>query len=328
MAMDDFAPAGPEQLRDELDQDLFDFPPMEEPKQSAPAPAPEASAPAAAPAAAAAASPAAPTGGYTGMDEDLDIDIFDFPPLVDSSRSEAPVIAGGDIEASIEQAAKAVSDLLEDDLGEMIAVHERDMAERDTVDAPAVAPSAPSAPAPVAAPVATPAPAAAPAAVTVSAAPSKVQWVLVGALIVFMVGVLGIAWRLTSSFSDSLERVRDDVELGNQALESQNAEQMRRIAELQRELLAQQALASQQATASPEAPRQFTARTPAELTILAAEASIESGEFAAARQMLFRDLASADSMPVDQRESTVQRMELLIAQSFELQARQLQEEGR
>jgi HAMP domain-containing protein len=317
MAMDDFAPAGPEQLSDELDQDLFDFPPMEEPKVSAPAPEAAAPAPTAAPA-------AASTGGYTGMDEDLDLDIFDFPPLIDSSRTQAPAIAGGDLEESIEQAAKAVSELLEDDLGEMIAVHERDLAERDAVDAPTVAPAAPAA----AAPVATPAPATAPTTVAVSAAPSKVQWVLVGALIVFMVGVLGIAWRLTSSFSDSLERVRDDVELGNQALESQNAAQMRRIDELQRELLAQQALASQQVAVSTETPRQFTARTPAELTILAAQASIESGEFAAARQMLFRDLASADSMPIDQRESTVQRMELLIAQSFELQARQLQEEGR
>jgi HAMP domain-containing protein len=322
MAMDDFAPAGPDQLHDELDQDLFDFPPMEEPKASAPAPAPEPET-----AAPAAASAASETTGSTGMDEDLDLDIFDFPPLVDTSRSEAPVIAGGDLEESIEEASKAVSQLLEDDLGEMIEIHERDLQEREAQQAPATQPAAPVPAAALPNPVATPAP------ITVSASPSKMQWVLVGALVFFMAGALGIAWRLTSSFSASLERVRDDVELGNQTLEVQNAEQMRRIDELQHELLAQQALAqqalaSQQGSTSAGSPGQLTARTPAELTILAAEASIASGEFAAARQMLFRDLASADSMPIGQREANVQRMELLIAQSFSLQAQQLQEEGR
>lgn len=325
MAMDDFAPAGPEQLNDELDQDLFDFPPMEAPKASAAASEPDepTTVTETAPTPTSPASPAKASGGYTGMDEDLDLDIFDFPPLVDHSQNEAPLIAGGDLEESIEDAAKAVSELLEDDLGEMIAVHERDLAERD-------APRQEAAPAPAPAPAMAPAPAAstAPATLTVSSAPSKVQWVLVGSLITFMVGVLGIAWRLTSTFSDSLERVRDDVELGNQALETQNLEQMRRIDELQRELLAQQALASQQLAAAGETKTTFTTHSPADLTILAAEASLQSGEFAAARQMLFRDLAAADSMPIDQREATVQRMELLIAHSFELQAQQLQEEGR
>lgn len=328
MAMDDFAsasdPKAPGKEID-LDEDLFDFPPIETEEASAAsveaAPAEAAPAPTAAPETTSAPSPtaaspsAAASAGYTGMDPDLDVDIFDFPPIEDDAAP--PSIAGGDLEASLDEAAETVHTLIEDDLGEMIQEHHEEL-ERQKVEAEAPpAPPEPEAPQPAAS---TPTPASLPA-VAVSAGSSRTQQVLVGAVILFMVGVLSIAWRLTSTFSQSLERVRDDVEAGNRTLSEQSLAQLQRIDELEAELVEQQRRAARAETEGHAAVPAM--RSPIDLTLLSAESAIEDGDFAAAREILYGDLASIDALPTEMRAGAAERMEFMIARSYELEARRL-----
>ncbi len=329
MAMDDFGSSTGVGAGPDLDEDLFDFPPMEvaEPAPIAVEAAEEPAAPkegATQPKAAAA--PAAQSKGYTGMDAELDLDIFNFPVLEDDS-----VEATASIEASIDEAAQTVNDLLEDDLGEMIQDHHEELERKKEAEEVAKQPPVASTPAPSAPVQTAPAPVmAVPSVQTIPVAglPTRVQWVLVGVASAFMLGLLLIAWQLTSAFSRSLERVRDDVAESTQALQVQNAEQIARIDELQAELLAQQALANQALQEGAAGTPPLARRTSSEITLLAAQSSIDSHDFTAARRMLFRDLANADTIPIEERDEMTQKMEFMIARSYLLESQVLAEEGR
>ncbi|MFT7487040.1 MAG: hypothetical protein ACI9F9_002899, partial [Candidatus Paceibacteria bacterium] len=218
MGLDDFAPAA--SAEENLDEDLFDFPPMNIPEP------PRAEVEVVAEVATddldlseegstAVAKEAKGRATCTGLDPKLDADLFGFPPL-DLSSLGAAEPEQLDAELAVAGGGPSVADFLEDDLGDIMRdAHEEQ--ERTTVPAAqgsivqpvAAAASVASAPVAAAASVASAPVAAAPAAMaapvqvhTVAAAgpPSKLMLVMTAATILFMCGLLGIAWRATSTF--------------------------------------------------------------------------------------------------------------------------------
>ena len=343
MGLDDFAPA--EEAND-LDEDLFDFPPMELPEapvaEAEPAPAGEA---AAAPAAADAAAPAAaapvpntPTI-CTGLDPELDEDLFGFPPM---DLSELGIVAGdaaqGDIEESIQKATQQVTDMLEDDLGDIVREASAEEAtpappppplEIPDAPAPAVQEAAPApqpaaqpapaaqAPAP-AAPVATQVAYAAP--VAVSSTSPRAMWVLTAGVLLFMVGILSIAWRATSVFHEQIQSVRKDVADSATNLRDSTTDTMKELAELERELIRYQVNAAKTGQDSEIPPQGLEIQAPHEVVLQVATEAIENGQYQEARQMLFNLLAEADNHPEDIRDDMERRASTLIAESHKSQA--------
>lgn len=366
MALDDFATAaemGVDPNAVDLDEDLFDFPlqaslesePEEEAPMAASGDAPEA---VDEPAIAAAAAPEPPAvegdsaspapveepaqpvavasepTTITGLDPELDEDLFGFPPMEipgQPDRSEAAV------EEKIDEAAQAVTDLLEDDLDEMIGEAEAEM-EPEAGEAP---PAAPAAAPVVAAPTTAPAapavrfeapPAAVPIAIPVGGqlAPSpvgstnpKIAWTLTVASLLFIFGILGIAWRATSSMGSAMEGMQGRLEEGNRRMAAQNELTIRRLTEMEAELLRQQKLATE-ATAGvtiTEKPRELMA--PHELTLLVAGEAIDAGQFSEARRVLYHLLATADRLGSKDRIAAEQKAAFLIGQTYQAEAEAL-----
>jgi hypothetical protein len=354
MALDDFATAaemGTSAQDSELDEDIFDFPPMasvetavakeeavsaveapveEAPVEAAPTEAVEPEEPAAA-----APDPVAAEEETvcTGLDPELDVDLFDFPPLEIPGASKAKTEAAK-LEENIDQAAKVVNDLLEDDLSEMIdsSLDERPSPEEKSAPAPTPAPSA--APAPVA-PVAPPAPVqvAAPAPLSIGsvAAPSgdpRIAWALTAAALVFIFGVLAIAWRATSNLGSSLDSLRSGLEEGNDRFAAQSETTLQRLTALEMQLLNQQKLAAQAAAggAQVEIPPDLPA--PHRLSLLVAEEAISKGQFSEARRQIFGLLATIDSLSEQDRQDVEHAAAYLVARSYQVEAEALEGDKR
>ncbi len=375
MALDDFATAaemGVDPDAVDLDEDLFDFPLQasleSEPEEEAAAggDAPEVAAePAVAaaepPAAEEASAPPAPVEEpavetepvavasepttITGLDPELDEDLFGFPPM-EIPGQPAPTEAAA-VEKSIDQAAQGVTDLLEDDLDEMIGEAEAEM-EPEVEEAPPAAPTAAPAPAPAPAAPAAAAPATAPAAQAVRAeappaaipiavpvgtqlAPApvgstnpKIAWTLIVASLLFIFGILGIAWRATSSMGSAMEGMQGRLEEGNRRMAAQNELTLRRLSEMEAELLRQQKLATEAAAGVTvtEKPRELMA--PHELTMLVAGEAIDAGQFTEARRILYHLLATADRLDSKDRLAAEQKAAFLIAQTYQAEAEALE----
>lgn len=341
MGLDDFAPASKAAVN--LDEDLFDFPPLEipeppkaeEPASAEAAPAAEASAESAPASAQAAQQP----GACTGLDPELDEDIFEFPPLDLSSLGlAADGSPSTEVEQSIDAAAQVVSDLLEDDLSDIMrdAHVEQKKSEAANRQATAVEPeqvaaATAQAPAAAAPQVAAPAPLqqvapqmmAAPVGlhtVAVAAPPSKAMMVLTGATIFFMVGLLGIAWRATTSFQQQIRSVSQSVEAGTAQLQNATTSSLDELARIERELLLNQMQAAQvnHLPGTPQAIPPMAA--PYETILEVARQAIASARFEDARRMLFTLLAEADRFPADARESLERDASFLIAASHKAEA--------
>mgnify|MGYP006928156294 FL=1 len=330
MGLDDFAPAT---KANSLDEDLFDFPPMEMPA----APQAEADAGPGADSAAGASAgdasaPAAPPAKEpivcTGLDPELDEDLFGFPPM---DLSSLGIVQGKpDIEESIDMAAQQVNNLLEDDLGDI--VHEA-QAEEMAAESAAQAPGTQAAPAQAAsqqaAPVAGQAPAQmiAPAAmqvayptVAVASGSPKALWVLTAGVILFMVGILSIAWRATSVFQQQIQAVRSDVEATTNELRVSTTDSIKELAALERELLRNQLDAAKQGRDSQKVYEGLAIQAPHEVVLSVATEAIEAGKFPEARKMLFNLLAEADNHPAAGRDEMERRANFLIARSHKDQA--------
>ena len=325
MSMDDFSSGDLKAATDApgLDEDLFDFPALEaaSPAKAQPTAAPEPE-----------PEPLPVTrGGYTGIDPDLDLDLFGFPALEGNAPEQDPHAAG--LEGDIENATQAVNDLLDDDLGEMVQDHHQDQLRREHQEQAARR----SPQAPQAHPAQTPfaqAPDGSRAAARLGrGATPAVQWALVGVLIVFMLGSLALFGNFTSSFSNSVDGLRSDVAANSQAGRSQSNAQQQRIDQLEARIK-EMSLAGAAGTGafpgsgmarvvSPAQPK-----TRSEVTLMAAQSLLDAADFVGARRMLFRDLALAGSIPQSEREVALQSMELLVARSFLLEARHLEEKAR
>jgi hypothetical protein len=335
MGLDDFAPAP--KAADDLDVDLFDFPPMvlpeppqaevsEEPKAQVEVARVETTSPARAE-----APKATPADGCTGLDPELDVDLFDFPPIDLSSIGITPAqTTPSAIEESIDSAAQSVSDFLEDDLGDMVQTARAEQAPLVPVPQAAPAPAVAPAAAPAAAtaiPQTTPVPVAAPVAYTpiAVAGPSpKALWVLTAAVILFMVGLLGIAWRATSSFQQQIQQVRSDVQASTKQLQATTTSSIKELAEVENALLLNQINASKSNRDARSPQKGLDIQDPHTVTLAVATNAIEMGHYSDARRMLFSLLAEADGIPSTAKREEMERQSLfLIANSHKLEAQSL-----
>lgn len=341
MALDDFAPASglpgpsPDGPQPDVqpnahpaDEDLFSFPaPIAEPGDAAAVPQAAASdrttdddlmsdPPA--------AKPVETEIECTGLDPELDVDIFGFPPL-DLSSLGVEEESVPEIEDSIEAATQSVHAMLQDDLSDSM----QDVATGHDLEFGELPPAQPTAEQLSAAPTPQETVFAQPQ-YQVQAAPvqfalpagvggSKALWVLTGAAVLFMFGLLAIAWRATSSFQQQIEQVRAEVSTSNAQIQRETAGELQQIVELQGELLR----AAPQGTAEVE--RIPAMESPHETVLTVAREAIATGRFADARRMLFTLLAEADRFPVDSREDMERRASFLIAASHKREAETLQE---
>ncbi len=354
MALDDFAPAsetpgqspdGPQppaqsaQAEQPTDEDLFNFPaPLAEPTAAAD-PSEDATGDdlMSDPPATETASLPKTEIECTGLDPELDIDVFDFPPLDLSSLGVEPEPEPDlPIEASIEAATQSVHALLQDDLGDTLvqppAATElgNDLASADSPRGAGAPASYAHAPEPVDLAQAQMqaqyqyqaqlAAQGAPLRVAVPAAASpKALWVLTGAVVVFLVGLLAIAWRATSSFQQQIEQVRAEVSTTTAELQRETAGELQQIVQMQGQLLR----SAPQNTAEVE--RIPAMESPHETVLTVAREAIAGGRFADARRMLFTLLAEADRFPVESREDMERRASFLIAASHKREAESLPE---
>lgn len=337
MGLDDFAPAGaipaptpPTRADSKLDEDLFDFPPMELPHVPAPevetSEALESNEPVAE--AAPASQPAAPKV-CTGLDPALDEDLFGFPPMDLSGLGINPDgTLSVELELSIDQAAQSVTDLLEDDLGDIVRdAHKEQQAAVKAQDKPAPAPAAQAAvpaPAPnqgqVQAQVQPPqfAPTNQVPAQGGWSGPSspKAMWVLTGATVCFMFGLLGIAWRATSSFQQQIQGVREEVQLNNTRLQAATSQNFDDLSKMERDLRDQIKTTQSAGTSGAIEPM----ARPHDIAMEVARQSIASGRPADARRMLYKLLAEADNHPADTREAMEREASFLIAECHKVEA--------
>ena len=356
MALDDFAPASdlpepkplaPEPQAPDLDEDLFDFAALQaeqEPEGGAvQAAAGEASreddgddlmAEPQETASDAGADPQSKARDLSsvcsGLDPELDVDIFNFPPLDLTSLGISPgEVEPAAVEQSIEAATRSVHDLLNEDLDaprsaptthpyagsdvdfddseeELVGQHEHDHQRepRPRQAEPGTAPTAPQLVLPQG----------------YAPGASKAVWVLTAAVVVFMFGLLAIAWRATSSFQQQIEQVRSDVKETTAQLQRETAGELQQIVQIQSDLI--------RGGSSGEARREpIPAMDAAHDTALAAaRESIAIGRFAEARRTLFMLLAEADRFPPESRDELERKAAFLIATSHKREAETLRED--
>lgn len=311
MALDDFTPSS-EPPENDLDSpspalpaegdDLFDFEAEELDAESPLAASEESPAP---------ATPSSPQEACSGLDPELDIDLFGFPPMDLSSLGIEPEEASS-LEADLEVATSGIEDLLSEELSELDPVQ------------PSPEPTPPpAAPAAVAAPAPAPAtaPAVAPAPVAIAARPtSAASWVLTVAVVVFLFGLLGIAWRATSNVQQQLQQVRSDVDASAERIGQRTAAELREIVAAQ---------GQSGSTLQERGPSGLPSLEPLhETSLLLAEEAIDEARFPEARRILFQLLAEVDRLPEGQREAVEQRAAYMIADSHRAEAESLVEVAR
>lgn len=164
---------------------------------------------------------------------------------------------------------------------------------------------------------------AAPLFASVAGAP-KALWVLTGTAMVFMVGLLLIAWNFTSAFERQIEASKER----SAAAFSEGPGPQRPVI-VQSQSPVNQAELSTQSVPEPsrlvESSLGPSRKLPAlddphESTLIVAESAIGDGRFVHARRMLFGLLAKVDRLPAEQRNSAEQRASFLIAHSYKSEA--------
>lgn len=316
MALDDFTPASeapdldaPSPALPAEGDDLFDFAEEDETRAELDAEQPPAPIPA-----------SDPREVCTGLDPELDVDLFGFPPMDLSSLGIQPSKPAA-VEPPVEATSGPLDDLLgEDPEGDVAGAGP--VAQEPAGSAPASVASESQA-APATAPRTAEAGAThAPTPVVVqsvaTAGPaSKAIWVLTAAVVVFLFGMLGVAWRATSTFQQQLQQVRTEVDASADRIGQRTAAELRLLV-AERERAAQRV--QQPAGAS------VPALEPLHETSLAvAEEALDEGRFAAARRTLFQLLAEADRLPSGQRAAVERRAAYLIARSHKVEADRLEE---
>jgi len=288
-----------------------------------------------------------------GAESELDQDLFDFPKI--EMEPEAPVVAAEPEEMpnDVVEAAAAVQDEIdsqannggvfsmdEDELGEDLDLDDllndedllgglNDLGDTDSMDFGQLMPeAAPQAAPPAAAPVAAAPLAAAPAAapiqqfVTAAAGPSpfslRTAWPLISAILLFNVVVLTIGLTAVSSFSSSVDTFA--ARLGDVARELRTTDTPTVI---------QSPIGTQGNTT--EAPTEMSDEVSEPGTRLklppfargelkAAQTEMDRGEYTLARRRLFRLLATIDDPLADDAPEAEEQANLLIAETFALEA--------
>ena len=262
------------------------------------------------------------------LDFDPDEDLFGFPPLeqpepereTDDGSAAAP-------ERSTDRPRSPVNDLLEDDLDDMIRETQAEQ-QREATPAPEHEPRAPLPSSRHAAPRREdpPYPAGAPAqaqAVPVAAGSPLALWVLTTAVIFFMVGLLGIAWRATSSFQNQLETVRAEVQAQATELEQGTAAGAAQLLQLQAELERERRAVQSQAGDPQPGVKASPVEAAHERDLFVARELLDEGQFDDSRRVLFGLLAEADRLPADARAGVEEEARFLIARSYVTEAETL-----
>jgi hypothetical protein len=338
MGIHDFPPADDSAF--DPDEDLFDFPVSDNTaKPSGSTPENEVEEPSAsasnlsdddvdsldAPIPSAEQSPAQPEAGHD-FEYDVDEDIFNFPAiehpaqvaadLTDEASDPSDPVAGFD----------PMNDLLEDDLGEMIrethAEQQQDAAFVQAEEPPAALPSE-------AAPVAhekqrpeieVPAQL---QAVPVVAGSQRALWVMTAAVILFMVGILSIAWRATSFFQQQIEDVRENVKSQATGLQQESAASAAQFVRLEAELEAARRDAEALAESPMHSMKGFASQAAHDRDLYMARQLLTDGQFDDSRRVLFGLLTEADRLPADARDRVEQESRFLIARSYVTEAEAL-----
>jgi hypothetical protein len=267
----------------------------------------------------------------SGLDPELDEDLFGFPPLDLSSLGiEDEPLLRGPLAERAQHTSKLVTDLLDDDLGDMIReTHEEQQRElgetpEDVDDPRAPLPSEheedtrrgsgtskPRAAAGAQAPGTT---------YAVVAASQRPLWVLTAGVIVFMLGLLGIAWRATSSFQTQIEQVQADVRSTSERLQQSASVSNTHLAQLEAELGRNRSAAQSDPRGARTAAKAPPMEAPHDMTLEVALGLVDSQRFVDARRMLFSLLATADRLPAEHRSRVEEEARFLIARSYAAEA--------
>jgi|GEM_PF-2634812 len=333
MSLDDFAPAGePDEPLDDLDEDLFDFPPVDVPEASA---RPEESGTDELDAMLDETSPALPasepvqeTAGSIDMQLEEE-DLLDAPPAqapddaVERPSPEAPTPA---VEAPTPPpAAGGIDDEVEQIMREA-KEEQRKAEERRQKNKPA--PETTEATQPVvepapALPVASTEAAAVPVQVPVLATGgSPALWVLTALSACFMAGLLFIAWNFTTAYERRLDaRPMDSGVAQVEPPPTRGPETTLEVPERHPE---------RDEDSQSETARRSDEAIPAldtfhDSVLAVADSAIEDGRFHEARRMVYALLAKLDRLPPEEREGVERRAAYLIAFSHEAEADHLRE---
>lgn len=336
MALDDFATASEMGVAPgavDLDEDLFDFPLQQSMESLVAEKGDGATASSAAPPPIQVLDKDVPppatteTTTFTGLDPELDEDLFGFPPMEipGQARPTAPAAA-----PPAEAAAAQVAAFLEDDLDALIVeaeVEERARAAPAAVPRSTTPPVAPASCAPSAAPaqgvplVVPPGGQLTP--IAVGSSDPRIAWALTAAALVFVLGILGIAWRAVSGMGSAWDRMQGTVEEGNRRMTAQLELTMRRQLEMEAELLRQRKLAAEAAASLPEAQKPRELMAPHQLSLLVAEEALDAGEFEEARRVLYNLLATADRLDEEDRAEAEERAAFLVGHTYQAEAEHL-----
>jgi len=352
MSLDDFAPSG--EPADDLDEDLFDFPPIQSSESSPIVPAPSETKSGAAKARELHAEleeqdsllPAEePLDDLASLDmslDDEDEDLFGFPnPQAQTPQENY----GSDADESLADDADAPEEpLLEEDIDHLIREAKSASArnrEENYVGAKeneaTYGELEPVARSEADVIVAQPPAQAAPTLLGLGAS-SRALWVFTGASILFMIGVLMIAWNLSSAFEKQLQVARaqspdSQSPEARQAIQQDPAQHYPPDTNQDVERIDDpSALSSTDGSAVrlPRQPRESSKtladlEAPHESVLVVAESAIADGRFIEARRLLFGLLAEIDRIPADSRARAEERATFLIAGSHKAEAELLLE---
>jgi len=328
MGLDDFTSASDGGF--DPDEDLFDFPVVGSTETSAESAHQAEGTPelpedildtvdAPLPSLAAADSPESSGSSYSSeTGSDLDEDLFGFPPI---ERPGPPAAAQSESSANSPEVRepKLDADLLEDSLDDMIRETEAEQERVAESVASAVERTTPLPEQPSAPNTTQQAPQFLPpqvAAVPLPTSPQPVAWVMAGTVVVFLAGLLIIAWRATSTFQSQLEGVRSEVQATTDEIQQSATESQAQIARLEAEL--EKARQAALADGSPGAAMTHLQSIEAAHSrdLLVAEQLLEAGQFAECRRVLFTLLAEADRLPAEDREHAEEEARFLATRSY------------
>ena len=265
-----------------------------------------------------------PQGSSRSSEEEagLDEDLFGFAPV---EQAEASASAQASTPAAPRQGHKPKldADLLEDSLDDMIreTEEEQERAARTVTSAADAAVPLPGQPTALdSATEAAQYPSAQLASMPLSRSSQPVAWVIAGAVVVFLAGLLVIAWRATSSFHSQLEGVRSEVQATTDEIQHSATESQAQIARLEAELERSRQAVLAGGSAGPATTRIQSIEAAHSRDLLVAEQLLESGQFAECRRVLFTLLAEADRLPAEDRDPAEEEALFLSARSYLMEA--------
>lgn len=261
-----------------------------------------------------------PQGSSRSSEEDagLDEDLFGFAPV---ERPETSASAQASTSAAPRQdhEPKLDADLLEDSLDDMIRETEE---EQERAARPVASAADASAPLPDQLTVLDSAAEEAQrswphvASVPLPRSSQPVAWVIAGAVVVFLAGLLVIAWRATSTFHSQLEGVRSEVQATTDEIQHSATESQAHIARLEAELEKSRQAVLAGGSPGPATTRIQSIEAAHSRDLLVAEQLLDSGQFTECRRVLFTLLAEADRLPAEDRDLAEEEALFLSARSY------------